>query len=151
MLHITNPTPSEDIEDISEILEKYIRQLNRYRIGPRKTCVIIWIIFTYIVFVLRNTPEMTTTVIVMGYLIPVIGVILIRASLILYLRHVYVMDYIHWHTSLSFIMTGPLIIGSGREYAESQTHELEVRQGCYVRILNGWRLSLVNNQYLFEF
>ena len=94
---------------------------------------------------------MTTRVIIIGYFLVPLLILLVRVSLILFLRHVYVMEYVFWQASLLFILTESPLAGSGREYAESMSHEFGVKQGCYVRIVDGWRLSLVENQYLLPF
>jgi hypothetical protein len=73
----------------------------------------------------------------------------IRVALILFLRHGEVHEYDWWYVVLGLVTTSPLDLASIRGLVRENEAEMAIRQGCYVRILDKWRLTTIREQVLF--
>ncbi len=137
-------THDDHIENVTILLNGCATRLNKHRVC-RKVVAVAWFLSAlwYIPDYDHNLPFFV--VINMAL---VLGVVLLRAVLLLYMRHSNMVSHLAWWRMMPFVLTRPIELDGVSVFVNANT-PAKWGPGSYARMTDQWKHSLVNTQTLF--
>lgn len=142
-------SPGEDVDGVSELLERRVAYLNNEIVGIRTFSLIVISCFTFCWYVTNEAHSISLVGLLLINISAWVLMTLLRSSLVLYLKYGAPSYRMRQYLVLPIVLNTKLDLSRIRPFVESNAFEFTIRPGSVARIVSKWNKMVEDEVDLF--